>query len=209
MGVNAILVKDQSYKREVVEIMKDEIIQKALDLFAKEGYENTSAQKIVSELGITKPTLYHYFGNKEGLLRSLLDEYTQSFFRELNQHTQYNQDIIYTMEQLVVFYIHYAKNHPIYYRLSRNLRYSPLESQSYHIVSDYFKKEFEVINHLFQRIALHHTGLTDKSKEITYTFLGHIDGYITYHIEENTLNEITDHECRRLSKQFLYGIFSL
>lgn len=188
---------------------KDEIVKKSLFLFASEGYENTSIQKIVSELGITKPTLYHYFGNKEGLLRSLLERYGLEFLKELEEHVGYKQDIIFTIEHLVIFYINHAKNQPIYYRLSRNLRYSPLESESYRIVSTYFKNEFSIVKGLFERISMHHTGLKGKSSELAYTFLGHLDAYITYHIEKKSLEYITDDECRVLSKQFLYGIFAV
>src|SRR3954470_4266007 len=44
----------------------------AARLFATQGYEATSVRMIVEAAGVTKPTLYYYFGSKEGLARSLL-----------------------------------------------------------------------------------------------------------------------------------------
>jgi AcrR family transcriptional regulator len=42
-------------------------------LFAKKGYAGVSVREIVESAGMTKPMLYYYFANKEGLFRSILD----------------------------------------------------------------------------------------------------------------------------------------
>src|SRR4051794_21706076 len=44
----------------------------AAGLFARQGYEATSVRMIVEAAGVTKPTLYYYFGSKEGLAQALL-----------------------------------------------------------------------------------------------------------------------------------------
>ena len=51
----------------------------ALNLFAARGYDAVGVQEIVEAAGVTKPTLYHYFVNKRGLLDVLL----QSGFERL------------------------------------------------------------------------------------------------------------------------------
>lgn len=43
---------------------KHEILQKALDVFMEEGYEDVTFQKIADRCGITRTTLYIYFKNK-------------------------------------------------------------------------------------------------------------------------------------------------
>lgn len=43
---------------------KKEILQKALDVFVKEGFEDATFQKIADKCGITRTTLYIYFKNK-------------------------------------------------------------------------------------------------------------------------------------------------
>ncbi len=43
---------------------KHEILEKSLDLFCKEGYEDVTFQKIADACGITRTTLYIYFKNK-------------------------------------------------------------------------------------------------------------------------------------------------
>ena len=42
-------------------------------LFADQGYENTSIERIISRLGVSKGAFYHYFRSKSDLLDSTLD----------------------------------------------------------------------------------------------------------------------------------------
>lgn len=52
----AIVVEHDKRKREILE--------KALDVFIEEGYEDVTFQKIADRCGITRTTLYIYFKNK-------------------------------------------------------------------------------------------------------------------------------------------------
>jgi AcrR family transcriptional regulator len=47
------------------------ILETALDLFASHGYDATSVQAICDAAHITKPTLYHFYGSKEGVYNAL------------------------------------------------------------------------------------------------------------------------------------------
>ena len=57
---------------------KHEILQKALDVFITEGYEDATYQKIADKCGITRTTLYIYFKNKQEIfgfsIKQLLTE---------------------------------------------------------------------------------------------------------------------------------------
>jgi AcrR family transcriptional regulator len=44
---------------------RKEILEKALDVFVEEGFEDTTLQKIADRCGITRTTLYLYFKNKK------------------------------------------------------------------------------------------------------------------------------------------------
>ena len=46
---------------------RKEILTNALDVFVDEGFENTTFQKIADRCGITRTTLYIYFGNKKDI----------------------------------------------------------------------------------------------------------------------------------------------
>ena len=55
----------------------------ALDLFASKGYEATSVREICEAAGIAKPTLYHFYGSKEGVYRALIDGTFEQFRKDL------------------------------------------------------------------------------------------------------------------------------
>jgi AcrR family transcriptional regulator len=52
---------------------RQRLLQAALKRFAECGYAGASVQEIVDAAGVTKPTLYYYFGNKAGLYHALID----------------------------------------------------------------------------------------------------------------------------------------
>jgi len=51
----------------------ERILLSALELFSTKGYEATSVREICEAADITKPTLYHFYGSKEGVYRALVD----------------------------------------------------------------------------------------------------------------------------------------
>jgi len=55
------------------EQFRKEILEKAHAVFRHEGYQAISLRKLSSELGVTTGTLYHYFKNKEDLVRAVLE----------------------------------------------------------------------------------------------------------------------------------------
>lgn len=50
------------------------IMQTALELFAREGYHTTSMSKIAKAAGISKGLIYNYFDSKEGLLDAIVQQ---------------------------------------------------------------------------------------------------------------------------------------
>jgi AcrR family transcriptional regulator len=51
----------------------DRILFKALELFSEKGYDATSVREICEAAGVTKPTLYHFYGSKEGVYRAIVE----------------------------------------------------------------------------------------------------------------------------------------
>ncbi|HEX7656767.1 MAG TPA: TetR/AcrR family transcriptional regulator [Sphingomonas sp.] len=55
----------------------DEALAAALNVFWSKGYEGASLTDLTEAMGITRPSLYAAFGNKESLFRKALDLYEQ------------------------------------------------------------------------------------------------------------------------------------
>ncbi|CAA9536280.1 MAG: Transcriptional regulator, AcrR family [uncultured Solirubrobacteraceae bacterium] len=54
---------------------EDTALARAMDLFWRRGYEATSVQDLVDELGLSRSSLYATFGDKDRLYRSALQRY--------------------------------------------------------------------------------------------------------------------------------------
>lgn len=59
------------------EFNADQALDKALNVFWRNGYEGTSIADLTEAMGINPPSLYAAFGNKEKLFRKALDRYAQ------------------------------------------------------------------------------------------------------------------------------------
>ena len=55
---------------------RDEIIQAARDLFSRQGIDATTMADIATAADISAPTVFNYFGSKDGILIAMITEGT-------------------------------------------------------------------------------------------------------------------------------------
>jgi AcrR family transcriptional regulator len=53
--------------------VRQRILIAATELFGRQGYSATSVREVVARAGVTKPTLYYYFANKEALFAEAVE----------------------------------------------------------------------------------------------------------------------------------------
>src|SRR4030042_5912578 len=58
---------------------KEEILEKAVQLFLTKGYEKASMRDLGKAVGIQAPGLYHYFKNKKEILKQINEDSWQKF----------------------------------------------------------------------------------------------------------------------------------
>jgi TetR/AcrR family transcriptional repressor of nem operon len=56
---------------------RNEVIEKSMNLFWKNGFSGSSMQQIVETTGLKPGSIYHSFGNKEALFREVLEAYSR------------------------------------------------------------------------------------------------------------------------------------
>lgn len=187
---------------------KDEILLTALKLFSEEGYDNVGVQRICDVSEVKKPTLYHYFGNKEGLLEELLMSYFSKFIDELNKLCVYKNDITNSLDSIVFHYFEFVKNNPQFYRLVLNLSYAPEESLCYKNILSYSKEQYKLLENLFNQAENQHGNMRGRSKVFSFTFLGIINSAISYYFFTKDNNDLSFESAQKICKQFRHGIFS-
>lgn len=62
---------------------KQEIVEAALDLFSKKGYDNTTIQNIAEKLHIAQGLCYRYFKSKQELFSAAADAYASKFLQQI------------------------------------------------------------------------------------------------------------------------------
>ncbi|WP_396601879.1 TetR/AcrR family transcriptional regulator [Algibacter sp. R77976] len=78
------------------EYNEDVVVEKAMNLFWRNGYETTSMQMLEKEMGINKFSIYSSFGNKHGLFLESLKSYNKkvnSIFEEFKNSNNGLEDI--------------------------------------------------------------------------------------------------------------------
>lgn len=55
-------------------LVREQLIDKATEIFRTKGYAQTSINDIAAELGLQRSSVYHYFANKEEVLAALIEK---------------------------------------------------------------------------------------------------------------------------------------
>jgi AcrR family transcriptional regulator len=69
------------------------LIEAAADLFARKGFHATSAEAVAAAADRTTGALYNHFGNKEGLLVALLEQWIEQTISDLTPAIEGTSDL--------------------------------------------------------------------------------------------------------------------
>ena len=91
---------------KIREDRKEEILNAALELFARQGVSHATMQDIAKKAGISKGLIYNYFTSKEDLLNELIT----SFINHLYDYFDPDGDGILTTEEMKYFIVQQVEN---------------------------------------------------------------------------------------------------
>ena len=89
---------------------KHEILQKSLDVFVEQGYEDATFQKIADHCGITRTTLYIYFKNKHEIFLGSIKEPLSELETNLRDITKKDMDSIESLKQILFTFLDACEN---------------------------------------------------------------------------------------------------
>jgi AcrR family transcriptional regulator len=185
---------------------RENIIDKALELFSSRGYDAVGVQEIADAASITKPTLYHYFGSKQGLLKALLSARFEGLIREIRAAAEYAGDLPLTLRKIAGAYRGFAEKDPVSYRLLLSLFFAPKEGGASEAISDVNKNQFAILEEMFLRAAGQHGNMKGRHTLYAATFLGLINNCIALAL--NGYMTLDDALLHRVVHQFEHGIYS-
>jgi TetR/AcrR family transcriptional regulator len=185
---------------------KKNILDKALFLFSCRGFDAVGIQEICSECDITKPTLYHYFGSKRGLLEAIFEKWYPPFIQKIKDAAQYHHDIVINLESLARCFFTLVKEEPVFARFSLVSSFSPIESDAHDAQHKYSTRINDLIKELFLLAVVDHGNMRNKEHLLSLSFIGLLQSYNGFALGNEI--ELNDQIVRAVVKQFMHGIFS-
>jgi AcrR family transcriptional regulator len=85
-------------------------------LLLAEGEERFSIRRLVERCGYTAPTIYHHFGDKEGLIDALLDERFERLAQQLKR-VRRDGDPVAWLRALGLAFVRFGLRNPTHHRL--------------------------------------------------------------------------------------------
>lgn len=64
---------------------RDQVLDRAVEVFWSHGYDRTSVQDLVDSMGIQRGSLYAAFGDKHQLFLEALDRYEERFYQDMRE----------------------------------------------------------------------------------------------------------------------------
>jgi TetR/AcrR family fatty acid metabolism transcriptional regulator len=90
------------------------ILEAALDLFGRKGFEATTVSAICEAAGVSEATLYEYFESKEQVLFSIAEIYTRRELERLEGLRGYIRDPREKLRVVIQAYLEFYERNPLY-----------------------------------------------------------------------------------------------
>ncbi|MCD7764660.1 MAG: TetR/AcrR family transcriptional regulator [Lachnospiraceae bacterium] len=189
------------------------LLQCANELFYEKGYDAVGVQEIVARAGLTKPTLYYYFGSKKGLLEALVAERFErlrGMYRELDTRSQRNDlRIEEALHWLADIFCGFFEQDRHFYMMMA-LFYSARGNEAYQTIQPYIVEFYDMVVRIFDRAANQLGNMNGRQRQFAIGFVGTISSYFLLHYEHDPAERenVDRQQISALVNQFMYGIFS-
>ncbi len=183
---------------------KEEIMKNAIILFAKKGYAGVGVQEICESSGITKPTLYYFFKNKQGLLQAIVDSKGKELFDLLSNAAEYQHDFILSLTKILTADINFACKNRDFFNLHSVLLNAPKDSEEKSVYLPLEEKLDKLFLKFFQDSATEFGNM--RGKEALYAQLFHKNILSVALSCANRKLKADDQAIYQIIHSFVYGV---
>lgn len=186
------------------------LMQCAKELFYAKGYDAVGVQEIVDRAGITKPTLYYYFGSKMGLLKALLEMKFTELQKQVKASVKTESGIQEILFRLASAFCDFFEQDREFYMLMMALVYSARENEAYQAIKPLMAEFYETVVNVFEQTAEQLGNMNGRQRQFAIGFIGTVNHYLLLQDETDPEHKakISEQQIASLVQQFMYGIFS-
>lgn len=123
--------QEKAIKNSLESESRQQILDAALGLFAQKGYAATTIREIVDAVGITAPSLYYYFGSKEGLYMELMQIHCAQIDSVLESHLHTSEGAKNRLKDLADKIFFHVIEDKDFFRLMFTIYYGPSQGAPY------------------------------------------------------------------------------
>mgnify|MGYP001220316061 CR=1 FL=1 len=191
---------------ESTEDKRSSLLNTACRLYAGRGYDAVGIQELVDSVGVTKPTLYHYFGSKRGLLEIMVREYGQDVSELVRAAADYQNDLSRCLERIAFAILEAARTRPDFYRMLLSMYFAPAGNEAHQVVRPLMEELYRVVEDVFRQAASQHGNMIHRHQAYSVSFLGLVHTLVGLELSGSAT--LTDTEIRQMLHQFEHGIYS-
>jgi AcrR family transcriptional regulator len=189
---------------------RHQIIQVAMDLFSRKGFDGTTTREISKAAGVSEAIIFRHFATKEDLYAAIIDfiicDESSTFYSEID-HAMQSKDDMAVFESVAFKILETHRREP---ELLRLLLYSGLEGHklSHLFMETQVRPAYEWLGNYISRRMAEKTFRKMDPMILVRAFLGMVSNHsLTRIIFKDTLLHKSNKEmAREFSKVFLQGV---
>ncbi len=185
--------------------VRQQLLDGAADLFTQKGYAATTVREIVAAARVTKPVLYYYFRNKEGIYQELMREAFVKFDALLNSSLEEQGSARDKLLRLSDRTYSLFKENIKVVRVMYAFYYGPHQGAPYFDFDIYHQKFQEAIRKLLNEGVRRGEFRKENLEEMSWAVLGAINVAMEVHLGHPE-NELGQEGLARVLKLILTGL---
>jgi TetR/AcrR family transcriptional regulator, cholesterol catabolism regulator len=166
---------------------RERLLEVAVDLFAAKGFAGTSIRDIAKAMGMSISNIYHYFGNKEGVLLELFKYSSERLLNALKAAAALEMEPLAHFKSLVSTHIEMAgrlRNHAKIYTIDEE----QMSPEAYEISRGIQRQILEIYNEELRRLRAAGHLRTPEVSVLAFNILGVINWMLRWYREGGPLS---------------------
>jgi TetR/AcrR family fatty acid metabolism transcriptional regulator len=186
-------------------LRRESIIQAAIEVFSKKGFQASGISEIAQRAGVADGTIYQYFKNKEDLFFSIPIEKTNEFRSKVELHLKGISGALNKLRKFVWYFLYFFKTNPEYGRLlmlEMRVNKSFVKTETYDFLKQSVSSVLEIIEEGQKE------GVIRKDVDIyllRHLILGILEHMVTRWLLKETKYDLLEHH-QEVSRLLIEGL---